>query len=407
MNAIIKMYTDAFSGLKKDVYIFAFMMLINRLGTLILPFLTLYTTQQLGWTKIEAGTATMWFGIGSLSGALMGGYLTDKIGYYKTMIISLFSASFFFYILQFFTDFYMVCGFLFVSSMMADLLRPAVMTGITYFTNKETQTRAISLLRMAFNFGLSIGPAFAGGIIETHGYELIFTIDSLTCLAAAFFLLKFVKNKKVENKKDNSSKDDMRSPYKDVKFLWFMFFSFLMLVSFFQILFTAPLFMKEVLGYTERHVGYFFAANGLLIFFVEMPLVHYLERKLNSFLAMKIGAIMMGGAIFIFVFDFPPLFLVVFYTLFVSIGEIVNFPFIASTSMTRASKETIGKYMAVNTVMFSFSLILAPVIGMRLLENYGYDVMFTAMFLFCVASVIGLRIIKKHFIVHEPISSIA
>ena len=166
MNKFIKTYADAFDGINKDIWTFAAMMLINRLGTLILPFLTLYTTQELGWSKIDAGTATMSFGVGSLAGALIGGYLTDKIGYYRTMMISLFTASGFFYSLQFVSDFYLLCGLLFMSSMMSDLLRPALMTGITYFTNKKTQTRAVSLMRMAFNLGISVGPAIAGLLIE-------------------------------------------------------------------------------------------------------------------------------------------------------------------------------------------------------------------------------------------------
>ena len=189
MNKFVKTYVDAFDGITKDIWIFASMMLINRLGTLILPFLTLYTTQELGWSKIDAGTATMSFGAGSLAGALLGGYLTDKVGYYRTMMISLFAASGFFYSLQFVSEFYMFCGLLFISSMMADLIRPALMTGITYFTNKETQTRAVSLMRMSFNLGIAVGPAFAGILIEQHGYSLIFTVDALTCLCAGGFLV--------------------------------------------------------------------------------------------------------------------------------------------------------------------------------------------------------------------------
>ena len=113
MKKLINIYIESFKGISKDIYIFALMMFINRIGTLILPFLTLYITQQLGWTKIDAGTATMWFGLGSLAGALLGGEMSNRIGYYKTMAFSLFSAAICFYLLQFVTEFYMFCGFLF------------------------------------------------------------------------------------------------------------------------------------------------------------------------------------------------------------------------------------------------------------------------------------------------------
>ncbi len=398
MNKFIKTYVDAFDGITKDIWVFASMMLINRLGTLILPFLTLYTTQELGWSKIDAGTATMSFGAGSLAGAILGGYLTDKIGYYRTMMISLFTAAGFFYSLQFVSEFYMFCGLLFISSMMADLIRPALMTGITYFTDKKTQTRAVSLMRMAFNLGLSIGPAFAGVLIEQYGYNLIFTVDALTCLCAGVFLILCVKNVQKPKVKDVIKDISLaKSPYKDLKFMVFMFFSFCMLISFFQILFTVPLFMTEELGYTEKHVGYFFGVNGILIFLTEMPLVHYLEKRYDNFKVMKVGAWMLGFAVLVFIFPLPALFLIGFYTIFVSYGEMVNFPFIASTSMDRANEGNIGQYMSVNTIMFSTALIVAPILGTVILDSFGYKVLFIVMFLFCVVSVLGLRYLKDEF----------
>ena len=292
----------------------------------------------------------------------------------------------------------MLCGFLFLSSMMSDLIRPALMTGITYFTNKDTQTRAVSLMRMAFNLGISVGPAFAGVLIEKYGYSLIFTVDALTCLCAGAFLILFVKNMQKPKSKESKNKvKSSKSPYKDFKFLVFMFFSFCMLVSFFQMLFTVPLFMTEELGYTEKHVGYFYGVNGMLIFLTEMPLVHYLEQRYDNFKVMTIGAWLIGLAILIFIFPLPAIVLIGFYTLFVSYGEIINFPFIASTSMDRADEDNIGQYMSVNTVMFSTSLIVAPILGTGILEAFGYDVLFIIMFLLCVVSLIGLRYIKSEF----------
>jgi len=401
MNKLINIYVDSFKGLNKDIFVFAAMMLINRIGTLILPFLTLYTTQQLGWTKVDAGTATMWFGLGSFAGAVIGGELTDKIGYYKTMAISLFSASICFYFLQFVTEFYMFCGFLFVSSLLADIIRPALWSGITYFTNKDNQTRAVSLLRMAFNAGIAIGPAFAGTLIEEYGYELIFTVDGVTCLAAGIFLVVYIENRKEKEKENEVASKEGISPYKDLTYMAFMGLNLLMLISFFQILFTVPLFMTEELGYSEKEVGFFYTANGLLILFTEMPIVYYMENYFSKFRSMIIGASLIGLSFLIFIFPLPALAMILFYTFFVSIGEIINFPFISSASMDRATKGTIGKYMSVNTVMFSVALIIAPKFGTLVLDAYGYSILFIVMFLLCIISVIGLYLLEHRFIRKE------
>lgn len=398
MNKIIDIYIDSFKGLNKDILVFALMMLINRIGTLILPFLTLYTTQQLGWTKIDAGTATMWFGLGSLAGALLGGEMTSKIGYYKTMAFSLFSAAICFYLLQFVTEFYMFCGFLFVSSLLGDLIRPALWSGITYFTNKDNQTRSVSLLRMAFNAGIAIGPAIAGSLIESHGYKWIFTIDGLTCFLAGIFMLIFIENRKEKEAEATQIETKGISPYKDGLYMTFMGLNLLMLISFFQMLFTVPLFMTEVLGCTEREVGFFFTANGLLILFTELPIVYYMENFYSKFRSMIIGAVMIGISAMVFIFPLPSMFMFVFYTIFVSIGEIINFPFISSASMDRASKGNMGRYMGVNTVMFSVALIIAPKFGTIVLETYGYTILFVVMFLLCIISVVGLYFIEHRFL---------
>jgi len=399
MNKIFAIYVNSLKGLNRDIYVFALMMFINRMGTLILPFLTLYTTQELGWTKIDAGTATMWFGLGSLAGAYLGGEMSSRIGYYKTMAISLFTAAVSFYFLQFVSDFYMFCGFLFLSSLLADLLRPALWSGLTYFTNKNTQTRSVSLLRMAFNAGFAIGPAVAGVLIEKYGYGMIFTIDALTCLAAGFFLLFFVKNRKEKIQEEEAKIEDKgMSPYRDWLFMSFMGLTIIMLISFFQILYTVPLFMAEVLEMSEKEIGIFFTANGALILLVELPIVYYMENYYSKFRSMIIGALMIGVSVLVFLFPVPSIFMIIFYTFFVSIGEIINFPFISSASMDRASKGNMGRYMGVNTVMFSLALIIAPKFGTVVLEAFGYTILFIVLFLLCVISVVGLQLIEKRFL---------
>ena len=401
MKKLLNIYIDSFKDISRDIYIFALMMFINRMGTLILPFLTLYITQELGWTKIDAGTATMWFGLGSLAGALLGGEMTNRIGYYKTMVFSLFSAGVAFYLLQFLDEFYTFCGFLFFSSMLADILRPALWSGLTFFTNKDNQTRSVSLLRMAFNAGFSIGPAIAGILIERFGYGMIFTVEGLTCIAAGVFTLFFVENRTNKQFEEKPEEAAGISPYRDGLFMGFMALNMIMLISFFQILFTVPLFMVEVLNCTEKDIGFFFTVNGLLILITELPIVYYMENYYTKFKSMIIGALMIGVSVMIFIFPVPSLVMIIFYTFFVSIGEIINFPFISSASMDRASKGNMGSYMGVNTVMFSVALIIAPKFGTVVLETFGYTILFIILFLLCVISVIGLYFMESSFVRQE------
>jgi len=402
LNRIFTFYISTFKGLSRDVWYFAGMMLINRLGTLILPFLTLYTTQQLGWTKIDAGYATMCFGIGSFTGAYLGGEMTDKFGYYKTMAISLFSAAIGFYFLQYVSDLYLMCGFLFICAVLADLLRPAVMSGLTSFTTKETRTRAVSLIRLAFNLGLGIGPAIAGIMIEWYGYSVIFVIDAITCLFAGIFLILVMKDRAVKMTKDEKKKLNNPSPIKDRLFLLFMFACILQLISFFQILFTVPLFLKERLLFSESDIGIFYAFNGILIFLCEMPIIYWIENVMTKFKAMNYGTALMALAVVFLILPIPSILAVSLYLVLISIGEIINFPFISSISMDRAPVGSIGKYMSMNSMAFSLALIIAPIIGTNMITYFGYEVMFSSMVVVCGASILLVKYLSSRLIPLEP-----
>lgn len=82
-------YINTFRGLSKEVWWLALITLINRAGTMVIPFLSLYLTKSLDFTLSDVGWIMSFFGLGSVVGSWIGGKLTDKIGYYKVMFFSL------------------------------------------------------------------------------------------------------------------------------------------------------------------------------------------------------------------------------------------------------------------------------------------------------------------------------
>ena len=398
---IIKIYRDAFSGLNQDIWLITVVMFVNRLGTLILPFITLYTTQEIGWTKPQAGIAVACFGAGSLAGSYLGGWLTDKIGYYKVFLFSLIGGGLAYYMLQFFTSYLALSLGLFVASTIADLLRPALYTGIRFFTNDNTQTRAVSLLRMAFNLGFIIGPAIGGVIIALTSYKWIFILDAFTCWGAAimtYFLIKDYSNKPFENKEEEIDKPiEVKNPYRDKPYLLFLFYSMLMLIGFFQILFTVPLYLEEIAHFSTDQIGFFFGINGALVFILEMPLVQYVDKRKIIMKAMVAGSVMIGFGLLALISQSYILLSLAVFLLLSGVGEIVNFPFISTTALKRATDQNSGKMLAMTSVMFSISLIIAPPLGTMILEHYGYTVLWVIMAALCFISAIGLQSVRQYF----------
>ena len=78
IHAAAKTYRNAYSGLSKETWLLSLIMLINRSGTMVVPFMTLYLTTKLGFSLGEAGIVFGLFGAGAFSGAWLGGRLTEK-----------------------------------------------------------------------------------------------------------------------------------------------------------------------------------------------------------------------------------------------------------------------------------------------------------------------------------------
>ncbi|HMQ90537.1 MAG TPA: MFS transporter, partial [Flavilitoribacter sp.] len=160
----IRLYRHSFSGLSRDIWLLSLVMLVNRAGTMVIPFLTIYLTGQKGFRLEEAGWVMSSFGLGSVLGAFIGGKLTDRIGYYPVQFWSLALGGFCFLGLQFVNGVAAMCAATFILSTIADAFRPANQTAVAFHSRPENRSRAFALVRLAVNLGFSAGPGM-GGVI--------------------------------------------------------------------------------------------------------------------------------------------------------------------------------------------------------------------------------------------------
>ncbi|MCB0682893.1 MAG: hypothetical protein KDC32_18645, partial [Saprospiraceae bacterium] len=61
---LLRLYRDSFAGLSPAIWWLALITLINRSGTMVLPFLTIYLTQALDFSLQQAGWVMSCFGLG-------------------------------------------------------------------------------------------------------------------------------------------------------------------------------------------------------------------------------------------------------------------------------------------------------------------------------------------------------
>src|SRR6476660_4069463 len=121
LKAGLQRYFNNFKGFSREVWILALITFINRAGTMVLPFLSKYLKEDLHYSYGEVGWIMVAFGTGSMLGSWLGGKLSDRIGFYKVMIFSLFTSGLAFFVLQFITSFWGLCFGMFGIMVIADM----------------------------------------------------------------------------------------------------------------------------------------------------------------------------------------------------------------------------------------------------------------------------------------------
>ena len=395
LNNSISLFKNAYSGLSPSVWWLSFVMLVNRAGTMVLPFLTVYLTSRLGFTIGEAGLIMGFFGVGSIIGALVGGRLTDKLGFYYVMFFSLVMNGIFFVVLGQMQTFWQFGICIFILGTVGEGFRPANAAAIAEYSKPENVTRSYSLNRLAVNLGWSIGPA-AGGIIAGYSYQLLFIFNGLACISAAILLRLCLKapGVKTNEKKSLKQTSTVHSAYRDKIYLRFIFVVFIVAVCFLQLFSILPLFYKERIGMSESSIGIVIALNGLFIALVEMILIYKIEGRRPMKFYMALGASLIGISYLLLNLGFANMALVVFSMLIITFGEMFLFPFINTFWVTRSNAQNRGQYAAVFTIAFAAANVVAPTLGAQVVNHFGFETWWYIVFLTCIIAAFSFYKLK-------------
>lgn len=355
----------------------AIVMLINRTGAMVLPFLGIYMTTSLGFNLKQAGFVLSCFGMGSVLGSLVGGWLTDRFGHFKVQSTSLFMAVPAFLLLPYLETLASLSLGVFLLSFITDTFRPANSVSISYYAKPENITRAFSLNRMALNLGFSIGPAL-GGFFAAISYHLLFYGNATsTAIAGIVFYFYFhkkekAKKQKILNEPQRASPVKGLSPWKDRQFLMYSFLCTLFSMCFFQFLSTLPLYYKEVYQLRSWDIGFLLGFNGLVVFALEMIIVSTSERFFSISQVIVLGLVMCGLS-FLVLLTGKHLSILYIAMFLLSVAEIFAMPFMATVAIRRAARGREGAYMGMNSLSFSAAHILSPIAGTAIAAKYGYN----------------------------------
>lgn len=382
-----KYYINTYKGLSKEIWLLAFVNLVNRCGTMVGAFLMIYLTSQIGCTLTQAGSVMAFFGIGAIFGSLLGGKLTDKIGFYKVQLATLILGGCIFIVLGQLRTYYSISICVFILGSTNEAFRPANSAAMAKYSTEENRMRSFSLMRLSFNLGWAVGGGL-GGLIASYSYQYLFWIDGITNMIAAlliYLLLPPVIVKDAVNKLENVLVKV--SAYKDKVFISFVLVSLLYIMSFFQMLSNLTTYFKNEVLLSERSIGILMMWNGILIVLIEMSLVYYLERNWSKRKAVIFGVSLHIIAYAILVI-FKVNFLVAFISMtFITLSEIFAFSVLVSFWMTRADETNRGQYAGIWTMTWAIAQSSGSFLGSAVAQHFGFNMLWCIVILFCATAI--------------------
>ena len=391
---------NPYSGLKnipKNIWMLAAATLINRSGTMVLPFIALYANQVLNVSKSNAGIVLAAYGIGAFVTAPFSGKLSDKIGTMRMMKISLFSTGVFLFLYSLVTNFILFIALTFIWAILSEAFRPASMAFISDEITSDRRKTAFALQRLAINLGMSIGPVL-GGILSAISFNLLFYINGFTGIAAGTFLLlspweKHIKTEQHYDIKDQNFSHQKVKVFADKRLIYFLLALIPVEIVFFQHIGALPLFIVSDLGYSNAVFGILTAVNTVLIIFIEVPLNDSM-RHWNDKKALALGALLCGVGFGLMAFTSTILSIVALIIIW-TFGEMIFFPSSGEYVAKIAPEKQRGEYMGYFQMAFSFAFMVGPWLGTTALDHYGSFNLWIGCLVFGLISTMMLLLVKK------------
>jgi MFS family permease len=388
MTNIRSRLTSLTEGLPPTYWLLWLGTLINRLGGFVIPFLTLYLTQQRGIPVSQAALMVSLFGAGSFIAQLAGGELTDRLGRRPIMLMSFLITPVATIALGFAHSINAIAVWTFFVGFFTDLYRPAVGAAIADLVPAEARTRAYGYNYWAINVGAAIAPVVAG-LLAKYNYLTLFIGDAITTFVfglIVFFWIRETRPQAAHGAVHSSIPERIMQLKREPILLIFSLLALFFGTVYMQGNVTLPIDMQSH-GLGPDQYGMAVAVNGLLIVLLSLQVSNRAGRW-PRFTAMAIAALLLGTGFGITAFaDTFALFTlsVIVWTL----GEIAAAAVAPAIIADLSPIELRGLYQGIFGSMWGLSFFVGPVAGGWVYEHLGAQTLWAGCFLIGLFLAVG------------------
>jgi MFS family permease len=349
-------------GLPRPFWVLFGGTLVNRLGTMVEPFMGIYLTQARGMSLGATGLVMTMNGVGSLVSQPLAGWLADHFGRRVTLTGGMVATAVTMVALGYTTSVPGIVAAMFVLGVVVDAYRPASQALIADLISPDDRPRAFGLLFWAVNLGFSIAMV-AGGWLAGSGFTFLFWVDAVTCLIFGVLVWRAVPETRPvgEKKQDGGFRDVLR----DRVMVTFVLCNLGYAIVYLQTQSALPLAMTRS-GLPPSAYGVAMAVNGVLIVVIQPLAGPWLSRHDPS-KALAGGFALVGAGIALTALVSST----AGYALSVgvwTVGEVFTAGISGAIVAALAPPHLRGRYSGLFGLAWSAGSLFAPLTGTQLLE---------------------------------------
>ncbi|MEK5207919.1 MDR family MFS transporter [Psychrobacillus sp. FSL H8-0510] len=373
----------------KAVWFLIIGMFINTMGNSFLwPLHTIYMHEHLGQTLTMAGIVLMINAGTGVIGNLLGGYLFDRIGGYKSIMFGIILSMISLMLLTFWHGWPEYIWFVAILGFSGGIIFPS-MYALVGSVWPEGGRKAFNAIYLSQNLGVALGPAVAG-LVADHNINNIFLANLLTYVL--FLVVAGVYYRKMglapninASVLKSSKKIKQKAPFYALLIVTIGYmFTWVAYVQWTSTISTHVL----DLGITLKQYSLLWTINGGLILAAQpliKPIINRLEHKIKTQMILGIAIFMASFVVVSYAEDYT-MFIVAMVIL--TLGEVFIWPAVPTLAGQLAPKGREGFYQGIVNSMATIGRMIGPLAGGILVDVYGIQAMF-----FVFTLLIGLAII--------------
>lgn len=337
---------------------------VNLVGnSLVFPFMAIYLATRLHASMTVVGLVMTLYGISQVASQLIGGVLSDTRGRRPVMVWSLILGALCTLAVGLAHGPATLIAALVLMGLTVPLFQPASMAMVGDLVPPCKLSQAYSMMRMATNAGIIIGPMI-GGFLADRSFLAVFALDALSMVVFLVIILTSIREAWPPTQRSSPARRlwDVTRDLPFVKFSVLWGLTGMVYSQFYQVL---PAYLHINLHDPASTFGYLAAENAVLVVSLQWPITRLLKNIRPSRL-MGVGSLFYGLG-FLLMLSGTHMITFALGVLVITVGEDVINPAASTWVAERAPEDMRGRYMGLFGLANRTGSALGPTAGGSLL----------------------------------------